>query len=709
MTTGLVVRGESGRPAPLFPLFLCLVLAACATVQPELPSGRAPRPAEVRPSTFRSALDGRPRMLTTDLGGDLWVAYDTGNAALYKVWPGGVVLEGAVYDYRHGPQPRAIGPAWVLRSGRNPWRLRKAGESIRPEVQYRGHREEEGAIVILAELRHEDLVIPVEERVRRSPDPVPSVEWRFRTSGVPADVMVEVLVELDSLQAMPETDGRWRDRREGTDEALRASLVLTSNAETTMLVRFADPVVSAVASPEVDAVWEAMAATGCPSCHATEAQTVGPSLLAIAERYDDDSRTIDRLAQEVRHGSQGVWGEKAMPAQDFVSLAQARDFVAFILALDAEGAEDANDAHAQRAAAELRTNREPTQWEMAVEFGPGFVSNWIAESIVELVEPEPEASGDGAPVPGVHPSFDLEEIRLEEFQPKVGGMDFFSNGDLVIASWDEVGAVYRVSGLQGNDPRDIRVKRIAWGLAEPLGLRVVDDRIYVLQKHELTELIDHDRDGDTDEYRTVSNDWEVSGNFHEFAFGLVADEEGFLITLASSVMPGGYSAPSQPVDRGAVLRIAPDGRAHRVARGLRTPNGIGAGVDGEIFVADNQGCWLPASKIVHLQPDAFYGFRDVDPEADAALVETPPVVWLPQDEIGNSPHRAGSPERRTLPRPDDPRRCDPWRHQAGLRRTGRWCVPGGGFPLQSGTRGGGEPASLGPRRQALRRWNRQPG
>ena len=38
----------------------------------------------------------------------------------------------------------------------------------------------------------------------------------------------------------------------------------------------------------------------------------------------------------------------------------------------------------------------------------------------------------------------------------------------------------------------IRVKRIAAGLAEPLGLVVVDDAIYVLQKQALTRLVDHD-------------------------------------------------------------------------------------------------------------------------------------------------------------------------------------------------------------------------
>jgi cytochrome c len=60
-------------------------------------------------------------------------------------------------------------------------------------------------------------------------------------------------------------------------------------------------------------------------------------------------------------------------------------------------------------------------------------------------------------------------------------------------------------------------------------------------------------------------------------------------------------------------------------------------VNEEIFVADNQGDWLPSSKIVHIQKGKFYGSRSVDFEGTEGVEEKLPVVWLPQDEIGNSP------------------------------------------------------------------------
>ncbi|MEM1270310.1 MAG: family 16 glycoside hydrolase [Bacteroidota bacterium] len=250
---------------------------------------------------------------------------------------------------------------------------------------------------------------------------------------------------------------------------------------------------------------------------------------------------------------------------------------------------------------------------------------------------QPGKPGDTMPVEGVHPSFDLATIRPNDFQPRVGGMDFLPDGRLVICTWDPDGAVYVLDGVQEEDPGEITVKRIAFGLAEPLGLKVVDGEIYVLQKQELTHLVDTNGDDVTDEYRAVAAGWGVTSNFHEFAFGLEHEDDAFFATLATAIDPGGRSTQPQNPDRGRVIRIEHDGSYEFIAQGLRTPNGIGRGHDGRMYIADNQGDWLPSSKIVVVEPGAFYGNRSVDPDGVADLEETPPVVWLPQNEIGNSP------------------------------------------------------------------------
>lgn len=259
---------------------------------------------------------------------------------------------------------------------------------------------------------------------------------------------------------------------------------------------------------------------------------------------------------------------------------------------------------------------------------------YIPKSKIEKAIP-----GDKIALQEVHPSFDLEEIRPDGFEPKVGGMDFLSDGRMVVSTWDPAGSIYLLENVIGNkDPEKVKVKRIASGLAEPLGLKIVEDTIYVLQKQELTKLIDHDGDDRIDEYYTLCNSWNVSSNFHEFAFGLAYKDGDFYGALATAIEPGGKSTYPQIQDRGKAIKInRQSGEMDFVAHGLRTPNGIGLSSNKEVFIADNQGDWLPASKIVHLQQDHFYGSRSVNFEKTASLRETPPLVWLPQDEIGNSP------------------------------------------------------------------------
>jgi cytochrome c len=217
-------------------------------------------------------------------------------------------------------------------------------------------------------------------------------------------------------------------------------------------------------------------------------------------------------------------------------------------------------------------------------------------------------------------------------------MDFLPDGRLVVSTWDAMGAVYLLDGVETGDPKKITVKRIAQGLAEPLGVKVVDGTIYVLQKQELTKLVDSNGDDLIDEYQCFAKGWRASANFHEFAFGLAYKDGFFYAALATAINPGGASTRPQILDRGKVVKInAKDGSVEFVARGLRTPDGVGIGPDGEVFIADNQGDWLPSSKILHVKPGAFYNSFSVDSAAVAQLPITQPVVWLPQDEIGNSP------------------------------------------------------------------------
>ena len=72
--------------------------------------------------------------------------------------------------------------------------------------------------------------------------------------------------------------------------------------------------------------------SNCITCHQAEKKTVGPSLKAIAEKYQGDSTAADKLAAKVRKGGSGVFGTMAMPATPAkVSDDDIKTMVAYIL------------------------------------------------------------------------------------------------------------------------------------------------------------------------------------------------------------------------------------------------------------------------------------------------------------------------------------------------------------------------------------------
>ena len=66
----------------------------------------------------------------------------------------------------------------------------------------------------------------------------------------------------------------------------------------------------------------------------------------------------------------------------------------------------------------------------------------------------------------VHPGFTLTSLRPSGFNPMVSGMDFLSDGRMVVSTWDPTGSVYIVENVESGDSSKIKVKTIAQGLAE---------------------------------------------------------------------------------------------------------------------------------------------------------------------------------------------------------------------------------------------------
>jgi hypothetical protein len=165
----------------------------------------------------------------------------------------------------------------------------------------------------------------------------------------------------------------------------------------------------------------------------------------------------------------------------------------------------------------------------------------------------------------------------------------------------------------------------------------------VAQRGELTRLADLDGDDVADLYQTVSDDWGVSGNYHEFAFGPKFDGQGrmwvtlnvgFCGSLGKSVVPW----------RGWAVIINDDGSLTPVCGGLRSPNGLGRNAAGEMFYTDNQGDWVGTNKLSHLAFGDWHGHPAGDrwyetaglPPPQGEQSFKPPAVWFPYDRLGRS-------------------------------------------------------------------------
>ena len=70
---------------------------------------------------------------------------------------------------------------------------------------------------------------------------------------------------------------------------------------------------------------------GCLGCHAVASKVVGPSYQDVAAKYGSQADAVAQLAQSIRNGGSGKWGEMAMPPQNQLSEADAKRLSKWIL------------------------------------------------------------------------------------------------------------------------------------------------------------------------------------------------------------------------------------------------------------------------------------------------------------------------------------------------------------------------------------------
>jgi glucose/arabinose dehydrogenase len=242
-----------------------------------------------------------------------------------------------------------------------------------------------------------------------------------------------------------------------------------------------------------------------------------------------------------------------------------------------------------------------------------------------------------------------EHIVLE-----AGALENMPGGKLAVAT--RRGEIYLIDKPLTDTPEEANFLLYASGLHEVLGLAQRDGWLYCVQRGEVTRMKDTNDDGRADLFETVSDGWEIGGDYHEYAFGSKFDREGNLwVTLC---LTGSFT--SEVKYRGWCLRITPEGKVIPTTSGLRSPGGVGANAEGDMFYTDNQGPWNGTSALKWLRPGKFAGHpggfrwysetggimgdKPAEPQSGSRMmVEAkkipqlePPAVYFPYGKMGQS-------------------------------------------------------------------------
>jgi hypothetical protein len=247
------------------------------------------------------------------------------------------------------------------------------------------------------------------------------------------------------------------------------------------------------------------------------------------------------------------------------------------------------------------------------------------------------------------------------------------------------GSMHLVSGTAGSAITSANVQQIYTGLWEPLGVYVgrsgnpSTDTIFVITKTGLLRFIGtgpytngvnpvkvvntcHARVCARDSvgpglyksftshppvtYTGTGDSTGTGRRWHHFTAGLARDPQGYLYAATVGQYDNANTKTDQGRDRCAILKMDPvAGTQEVIAGGMRSPNGLVFGPEGELFSSDVQGNFNAANKIVNVRKGRFYGMRcdTYNPYGHTqGIPESFPVVALNQagasnTDIGNNP------------------------------------------------------------------------
>ena len=281
--------------------------------------------------------------------------------------------------------------------------------------------------------------------------------------------------------------------------------------------------------------------------------------------------------------------------------------------------------------------------------------SFVAGTVVALTAVAGWAQRPYYLMPGLHPSYDsLVSMRPSSMEstgsnagPNVGGMAWLPDGRLFIAGMsanapggDHANRLgeshgYLFSGIPtATSNASVTVTQVSTGYQMPSGAVALGDTIYVLDNEDgLTKLTP---DGDGGWVKSVLHKGVLgyintkSGFGYRTWTGGLAYKDGFFYATVGSAVNRGPSVMTLDDlyrGKGVIYKISKDGSTvDTLAGGVRNPVSMAWGPDAQLFYTDNQGSFMPASAIFHVQQDDFYGHPNTPLEDK---FRTPPAIIFP--------------------------------------------------------------------------------
>ena len=205
-----------------------------------------------------------------------------------------------------------------------------------------------------------------------------------------------------------------------------------------------------------------------------------------------------------------------------------------------------------------------------------------------------------------------------------GDIQFLKDGTGVVSALD--GDIWLVHGLR-DSLTNIRWKRFASGLHEPMTVAIRDEDIYVFDKNGIWRLRDTNGTGEADTHELFSNAFAQTADMREFPSTLRLAPRGEFI-----IAKGGQQKTTLGKHNGSVLRVSADGRKSTVlGYGFRQPS-IGVNIrTGLVTSSDQEGQYIPSTPLHIVRDNQFYGFLSEglheQEKYPAPIAE--PLTWIP--------------------------------------------------------------------------------